>query len=590
LAGIVRLGAGVAWKADGRAAVHTVCLALLNAVVPVATIAATRVFVDGVARGVSSPELIGVLAALAAALGLGKAIDIARVNAATALGARTSAFAAEQLLRKAARIDAGHLDDPSFFDRLERAVREVASRPEQLIFSLMNVVVCVGSIAGVVGVLALIHPAVAACAVASVLPGVYAQRRANAVMYEMRTSTTTVARRASYLQSLLVEVDSGIELRTVNGGDPVAARYTELSAQLVDRLVAANSRTARMHLAAGGASAVCILGALVLIARFAGQATSGAADAAALLAAVAMLTTYLALLANAITGLESHALFVADALSFLDTPSLVRAPERPEVIAVPLTEGIVFSSVTFRYRGSQQPALEDVSLSVRPGEMLAIVGANGAGKTSLIRLLLRQYDPEEGSVRIGGVDLQEADPMAVRELFGVLFQSFTRFNMPLREAVVMGRPADLGRTDVDGRVWDALEAADALKLARSLPQGLDSEVGRLFPGGRELSGGEWQKLALARLYYRDAPIWVLDEPTAALDPQAEAAVFGELRKHLVGRIGIVVSHRFSTVRVADHIAVLDRGTLSEHGSHEALLSLDGTYARLFREQAAAYLA
>lgn len=119
---------------------------------------------------------------------------------------------------------------------------------------------------------------------------------------------------------------------------------------------------------------------------------------------------------------------------------------------------------------------------------------------------------------------------------------------------------------------------------------MDSEVGRLFPGGRELSGGEWQKLALARLYYRDAPLWVLDEPTAALDPQAEAAVFGELRKHLVGRIGIVVSHRFSTVRVADHIAVLDRGTLSEHGSHEALLSLDGTYARLFREQAAAYLA
>jgi ATP-binding cassette subfamily B protein len=216
---------------------------------------------------------------------------------------------------------------------------------------------------------------------------------------------------------------------------------------------------------------------------------------------------------------------------------------------------------------------------------MALVGENGAGKSTLVKLLMRFYDPDRGAVRVGGVDLRKLEPETLRNHIGVLFQDYASYELSVRENVMIGRPGDV--VD-DARVMRALQQSRSEWLVRKMPNGLDSKVGRLFEGGHDLSGGEWQRLALARLMYRNADIWILDEPTSSLDPEAEAAIFAELKENLKGRIGLVISHRFSTVRIADRIAVVADGHITELGSHEELLRAGGRYAQLFELQAAGY--
>jgi ATP-binding cassette subfamily B protein len=216
---------------------------------------------------------------------------------------------------------------------------------------------------------------------------------------------------------------------------------------------------------------------------------------------------------------------------------------------------------------------------------MALVGENGAGKSTLVKLLLRFYDADRGSVRVGGVDLRDMDPEALRSRIGVLFQDYASYELSVRENVMMGRPDSGGDDD---QVLEALRNSRSEWLVKKMPNGLDSKVGRLFEGGHDLSGGEWQRLALARIMYRDADIWILDEPASSLDPEAEAAIFAELKENLKGRIGIVISHRFSTVRIADRIAVMADGQVTEVGTHDELLRAQGRYAQLFELQAAGY--
>ena len=217
--------------------------------------------------------------------------------------------------------------------------------------------------------------------------------------------------------------------------------------------------------------------------------------------------------------------------------------------------------------------------------MVALVGENGAGKSTLVKLLLRFYDAHEGSVKVSGIDVKEMDPEALRSRIGVLFQDYANYELSVRENVTMGWP--YGKKN-DEQVLKALRDSKSDWLVNKMPKGLDSKVGRLFEGGHDLSGGEWQRLALARIMYRNADIWILDEPTSALDPEAEAAIFAELKENLKGRIGIVISHRFSTVRIADRIAVIDDGRVIELGSHEELLAAGNRYAELFELQAIGY--
>jgi ATP-binding cassette subfamily B protein len=284
-------------------------------------------------------------------------------------------------------------------------------------------------------------------------------------------------------------------------------------------------------------------------------------------------------------SVDQHTTFLDDYFSFLAIEPLVPVPAAPHAVPARGIDAIEFDNVTFSYSGGTDPAVAGLSLRIRRGELIALVGENGAGKSTLVKLLLRFYDVDRGAVRIGGVDIRNMAPEALRSRIGVLFQDYASYELSIRENVAMGRPD--GPVD-DERVLEALRDSRSEWLVKKMPNGLDSKVGRLFEGGHDLSGGEWQRLALARIMYRDADIWILDEPTSSLDPEAEAAIFAELKENLEGRIGIVISHRFSTVRIADRIAVMVDGRVAELGTHEELLRAGGRYAELFELQAAGY--
>ena len=290
-------------------------------------------------------------------------------------------------------------------------------------------------------------------------------------------------------------------------------------------------------------------------------------------------------ISSTFVAVDQHTTFLDDYFSFLSIGPLVPVPAAPKVLPQALVDGIEFDDVAFSYPGGTEPAIEGLTLHIRNGELIALVGENGAGKSTLVKLLMRFYDTDKGSVRVGGVDLKDTDPVALRSRIGVLFQDYASYELTVRENVLMGRP-DV--TADDDKVMEALRNSRSEWLVKKMPNGLDSKVGRLFEGGHDLSGGEWQRLALARIMYRNADIWILDEPTSSLDPEAEAGIFAELKENLRGRIGIVISHRFSTVRIADRIAVVDGGRVTEIGSHEELLKAGGRYSRLFELQAAGY--
>jgi ATP-binding cassette subfamily B protein len=264
---------------------------------------------------------------------------------------------------------------------------------------------------------------------------------------------------------------------------------------------------------------------------------------------------------------------------------LCRVPEKPAIIPEGTIEGIEFDHIAFTYPGGTGSAVDGLSLHIRNGELIALVGENGAGKSTLVKLLLRFYDVQQGAIKVGGIDVKDMDPEDLRNRIGVLFQDYATYELSVRENVVMGRPNGINN---DEQVMKALQDSRSEWLVNKMPNGLDSKVGRLFEGGHDLSGGEWQRLALARIMYRNADIWILDEPTSSLDPEAEAAIFAELKENLKGRIGIVISHRFSTVRIADRIAVIDDGHVTELGTHEELLAAGNRYAQLFELQASGY--
>jgi ATP-binding cassette subfamily B protein len=290
-------------------------------------------------------------------------------------------------------------------------------------------------------------------------------------------------------------------------------------------------------------------------------------------------------ISSTFVAVDQHTTFLDDYFSFLAIKTLLPVPSDPQPIPSPSIDAIDFNNVEFTYPGGTEPALSGLNLHIKKGELMALVGENGAGKSTLIKLLLRFYDVQQGSIKVGGVDVRDMDPHELRNRIGVLFQDYANYELTVRENVLMGRPN--GVTD-DTKVIKALKDSRSEWLVNKMTNGLDSKVGRLFEGGHDLSGGEWQRLALARIMYRNADIWILDEPTSSLDPEAEAAIFAELKENLKGRIGIVISHRFSTVRIADRIAVIDDGRVTELGSHAELIAAKNRYAELFELQASGY--
>jgi len=584
----LRQGLELAWAASPRALVRYTLLGMVNSAMPPVTVFLGATLVNEIvgarARGASLRTMMPVLAglwlataaqrALGAYLGYGRNLFVRRVQL----------EAERRLLAQAARVDIGHFDNSDWHDRLARAKRDVSWRPGDLTWSVLGLSGNLVTIVLMAGLLASLHWALVVLALVAPLVSVVLERRVTVEMYEMFYQETPEEREREYLGDLLVQPRTTKEIRAYVLPAYLLERHRTLSEQLFALRERMFRSATRVSLLTGLVGGTALAAAYVFVAWRGAAGLISPGGVVLVIGAFASVAGTLGSISSTFVAVDQHTTFLEDYFSFLSIEPLVPVPPAPRPLPVPRIDAVDFDRVSFKYPGGSGAALEDLELHIRAGELVALVGENGAGKSTLVKLLLRFYDPDAGAVRVGGVDLRDLDPEALRNRIGVLFQDYATYELSVRENVVMGRPG--GRVD-DDRVVAALHDARSEWLLRR-PKGLDAKVGRLFEGGHDLSGGEWQRLALARMMYRDADVWILDEPTSSLDPEAEAAIFAELKDNLRGRIGIVISHRFSTVRIADRIAVIAGGRVAELGSHEELLRAGGRYAQLFELQAAGY--
>ncbi|MFN2503685.1 MAG: ABC transporter ATP-binding protein [Acidimicrobiales bacterium] len=575
----------MAWASTRWLLAGALATQVAAALAPAVQLALVRALVDGVVEGRPRAQVISVVSLLVGVVVAQRLAGLANSSLLTLARDHSSADAVSQYLETAARLDAGHLNDSGFHDRMRHAGEVASDRFSSVVFGLVGLVGAVVGMAGLSALLLSISPAVAGLVLASMVPWISAQRRGFAIVREVRATLLSRRRQQAYLRGLVTDPDSALELLAAGAGEAIVARHRALSDEVL--ILERPAHVRQFFLIAIGT----VVGGLLLIAAFlvaALAAFRGDASPGDVAAAVAGLSAFLMVtgnLANSMSGLLQHGPYLDDYFDFLATPPLLEVPAVPAGIPASLGEGVVVDDVTFTYPGAAAPALAGVSLTLRPGELVALVGENGAGKSTLVKLLLRFFDPDAGRISVAGVDLRSCAPLEIRSRTAVVFQDFARYQFDVRDVVRLGRTA--ARPD-DQRVWAALCSAGLDQFIVGLPSGLDTQLGPLFPGGRDLSGGQWQRLALARLFYRGADILVLDEPTSSIDPDSEAATFARLKSELGQRIGIVSSHRFSTVRTADRIAVLHEGRLIESGTHDELLAEGGRYANLFHRQAAAY--
>ena len=585
----LRQGLALAWAASPTSLIRYSVLGMISSAVPPITVYLGALLVDRVAdarlRALGWTDVLPIVVGMWVATGVQRAIGAYMGYGRNLFVRRVQLEAERRLLEQASKVDLGHFDNSDWHDRLARAKRDVSWRPGDLTWSVLGLSGNIVTIALMAGLLASLHWVLVVLAATAALLSLALERRVTAKLYEFFYKETPEEREREYLGDLLVQPRNTKEIRAYVIADYLLGRHHERSEELYRLREQMYRSGTRISMLTGFVTGTALALAYLFVAV---QGIAGTIDPGGVVLVIGAFTSVSGTLGNissTFVAVDQHTTFLEDYFSFLSIGPLLPVPEPPRDVPVSLEAGIEFDDVTFTYPGGTEPALTNLNLHIRGGELIALVGENGAGKSTLVKLLLRFYDPTQGAIRIGGADLRDLDPAELRGRIGILFQDYATYELSVRENVQMGRP---GRIDDDRRVLSALEDARSDWLLRKMPKGLDAKVGRLFEGGHDLSGGEWQRLALARIMYRDADVWILDEPTSSLDPEAEAGIFAELKEMLKGRIGIVISHRFSTVRIADRIAVIAGGKVTELGTHEELIRANGRYAQLFELQAAGY--
>ena len=578
---------GLVWRSSRAATVALFALTVAAALLPLGVAWVGKTIVDAVvagARDVALRQVFVELALVALLATVSRGLALVR----SLLGARLAVDINVQILEKALGLELQHFEDPEFYDQLTRARREASSRPVSLVTGAFQLVQNALTLAGYVALLvAFSGLAVLALAVAAV-PATLAEMRFSGEAFRLRNWRAPETRRLNYLEYVLANDSHAKEIKAFGLGRALLGRFRALAETFYseDRALAWRRAGWGHALSLIGTAAFYGCYAVIALAAVEGAITLGTMT----LYVVAFRQGQAAFQAvlGALGTLWEDSLYMTNLFRFLALPVAPLPALDGGASAQDLTErGIRFDGVGFRYPGQDGWALRGVSLFIPQGQSLALVGHNGAGKTTFIKLLTRLYDPTEGRVLLDGEDLRAWTPERLRERVAVIFQDYSRYQLPVRDNVGFGSVADLDDTD---RVLRALDRAGGAELIAGLPAGLDTKLGRWFHGGTEISGGQWQKVAIARAFMREqADILVLDEPTAALDAVAEHAVFERFRTLTAGRTSILISHRFPTVRMADRIVVLEGGEVVEEGTHEALVAAGERYARLFELQARGYL-
>ena len=579
----------LAWAASPKSLVKFSLLGMLNATMTPVSVYLGSVLVNRIAearnQAIPFSGLIWIVIGLWVVVTLQRAISAYMGYARNLFVRRVELEAEKRLLTKASKVDIGNFDNSNWHDRLARAKKDVSWRPGDLTWSVLGLSSNFITIILMASLLASLHYLLVILAVAAAVLSLLLESSVTSKLYEFYYKETPEERERGYIGDLLVQPRTTKEIRAYVLADYLLERHRNLSENLFRKRALMYKSGTRVSLLTGFVTGTTLAIAYLFVSIKGAEGLIDPGGVVLVIGAFTSVSSTLSQISSTFVSVDQHTTFLDDYFSFLSIDHLIKKVENPEALPVKLDKGIVFDNVSFAYPGSPESAVREFNLTIKSGELIALVGENGAGKSTIVRLLLRFYDVDKGSISIGGVDLKNTDPEDLRNRIGVLFQDYANYELTVRENVTMGRPyAEV----LDSRVLESLRDARSEWLVKKMPHGLDSKVGRLFDGGHDLSGGEWQRLALARIMYRDADIWILDEPTSSLDPEAEAAIFAELKENLKGRIGIVISHRFSTVRIADRIAVITDGKVSEVGSHKELMKAGGRYSKLFELQAAGY--
>jgi ATP-binding cassette subfamily B protein/ATP-binding cassette subfamily C protein len=583
------------WEADRTGAILVGLLTLFLALLPAAIAWIGKLIVDGVvlaARSGAAQDRARVLWLVAAELGLMSAqmtgvrlLSARRELLRGVLGNRIN----ERILEKALSLELRHFEDADVYDKMQNARREASSRPLSLAMQVFAIAQNAITLAALSGLLVRLSPASVLVIVAASVPAFLAEARLSGESFRLWTWRAPEGRRLNYLEWILTRDSHVKEVKLFGLGPLVLERYRALFRKFFDE----DRRLALRRLRAGLAFGVLSLAAFYgMYALMAGRAARGAIT-------LGDLTLYIAVfrqgqaavqaVLGAVGGMYEDALFMSNLFDYLEIRTggeepRVRPPRSPQRGR---PQEIAFRNVSFRYPGKDDWALRELTLTIAPGEKLGLVGENGAGKSTLVKLLLRLYDPTEGEIRYGGVDLRDMDPEDLRARIGAVFQDFVRYQFTAAENIGLGEPTHVEDRE---RIVEAARRGGATGVVEGLPKGYDTVLGGWFEAGHELSSGQWQKLAVARAFMRDgAEVLVLDEPTASIDAESEHELFQRFQALAADRTAIVISHRFSTVRIADRIAVLHGGRLEELGAHRELVARGGRYAHLFSLQAQGYL-
>ncbi|HTL09869.1 MAG TPA: ABC transporter ATP-binding protein [Chitinophagaceae bacterium] len=577
------------WKTNPWYTVLNAVLRLLRSAVPVAILYVGKLIIDEVITVSKTPaashsflwKLVAaefLLAIFSDALNRG----IALVD--SLLGDLFSNYTSVRIMQHAATLDLDQFEDSAFYDKLERARQQTVGRTILLSQVLTQVqdLITMGFLAA--GLLAF-NPWLILLLLVAIVPAFLGESYFNDRSYALTRGQTPERRELDYMRYLGASDETAKEVKLFNLSNFLVDRFKELSNKFYhDNKKLATRRAAWGVLFALLGSAGYYSAYIVIIARTL-QGAISIGSLAFLAGSFRQLRSLLENILSRFTSVSQGAIYLRDFFEFFEIAPKIKVSAHPRPFPNPIQHGFVFENVGFKYHNTEQWANRHLSFTLHAGEKLALVGENGAGKTTLVKLLARLYDPTEGRILLDGVDLREYDILDLRRNTGIIFQDFLRYQMSFAQNIAVG--------NIDAKEDRPLIEQSATKslanlLAQRLPDKYDQALGRRFNNGVELSGGEWQKVALARAYMKDAQLLILDEPTSALDARAEYEVFLRFAELTKGKSAVLISHRFSTVRMADRILVLEQGQLVEIGSHEELLQQNGRYASLFQLQAKGY--
>jgi ATP-binding cassette, subfamily B, bacterial len=588
------------WRTSRSLTAASLLLRLARALLPVITLYVGKLIIDDVVMLVQMPDKPGTLpewihSNLLNWLGFLLIVEFTLAVLADILGRvvslidsllseRVSNASSVRLMEHAARLDLEDFEDAEFQDQLERARRQTSGRMTlmgQILGQAQDVVTVVSFAAGLI----IYAPWLIVLLLLALVPVFLGEAHFNAQSYSLDYARTPERRELDYIRQTAASVETAKEVKIFGLNSFLIDRYLRLATDFY----AANRRLALRRANWGGLfTAMGTVGYYLAYAYIVWRTLTGTfsiGDLTFLAGSFRRLRTLLEGLLASFSSTAGQALYLDDLFSFFEVEPEILSPDNPRPFPRPIKRGFVFENVGFRYPGAERWAVRHLSFTLHAGQVVALVGENGAGKTTLVKLLTRLYDPDEGRILLDGHDLREYDLGALRGNMGVIFQDFVRYNLRAADNIAVGR---IEARDDRARIERAASRSQADEVITKLPASYEQMIGKRFRNGVELSSGEWQKIAIARAYMREADVLILDEPTAALDARSEYEVFRRFKELSAGKTAILISHRFSSVRMADRILVLACGKVEADGTHEELVSRPGRYSELFELQAAGY--